>query len=127
MNETFSSLGQFAVRHAVSIAFICIALCQAGFYAAVTLPFSVFPRTDFPRVVILMDNGVMPADELMSTVTRSVEETTKDIPGATTDRSATGRGAAEVNVFFDWHTRMIQAEQYCSGVWRKYGIPCRRP
>lgn len=66
-------LGRFAVRHAPSIAFICVALCLAGLYAAVTLPSSVFPRTDFPRVVVLVDNGVMPADDLMATVTRPIE------------------------------------------------------
>lgn len=115
MNSAFSSLGQFAVRHAVSIAFICVALCMTGLYAALTLPSSVFPRTDFPRVVILVDNGVMPADDMMATVTRPVEETMKDIPGATTIRSSTGRGAAEVNVFFNWQTDMVQAEQYVLG------------
>ncbi|MGH8477872.1 MAG: efflux RND transporter permease subunit [Methylococcales bacterium] len=115
MNESFSGLGRFAVRHALAIAFICVALCLAGLYAALTLPSSVFPRTDFPRVVVLVDNGVMPADELMATVTRPIEEAMKDIPGATTIRSSTGRGAAEVNVFFDWRTDMIQAEHYVLG------------
>jgi CzcA family heavy metal efflux pump len=108
-------LGRFAVHHAVAIAFICFALCLAGVYAAVTLPSSVFPRTDFPRVVVLVDNGVMPADEMMATVSRPIEEAMKDIPGAQTIRSSTGRGAAEVNIFFDWHTDMIQAEQYVLG------------
>jgi CzcA family heavy metal efflux pump len=115
MIQTPSERGRFAVRHAPVIAFLCIALCLMGLYAAVTLPSSVFPRTDFPRVVVLVDNGVMPADEMMATVTRPIEEAMKDIPGATTIRSATGRGAAEVNIFFDWRTGMIQAEQYVLG------------
>jgi CzcA family heavy metal efflux pump len=110
-----SALGRFATRHALPIVFISIALCLAGIYAALTLPSSVFPQTNFPRVVILIDNGVMPADEMMATITRPVEEGMKDIPGVVTIRSATGRGSAEVNVFFNWKVDMIQSELYVLG------------
>ena len=79
------------------------------------MPSSVFPQTNFPRVVILIDNGVMPADEMMANVTRPVEEAMKDIPGTVNIRSATSRGSAEVNVFFDWSTNMPQAELYVLG------------
>jgi len=108
-------MGQFAIRHSAAIVFICIALCLAGIYAARHLPSSVFPKTNFPRVVILIDNGVMPADEMMATITRPIEEAMKDVPGAVTIRSATGRGSAEVNVFFNWDVDMIQSELYVLG------------
>jgi multidrug efflux pump subunit AcrB len=110
-----SALGRFATRHALPIVFISAALCLAGIYAALTIPSSVFPQTDFPRVVILVDNGVMPADEMMAAITRPIEEGMKDIPGVRTIRSATGRGSAEVNVFFNWKVDMIQSELYVLG------------
>lgn len=110
-----STLGSFATRHALPIVFISLALCLAGVYMALTIPSSVFPQTDFPRVVILVDNGVMPADEMMATITRPIEEGMKDIPGVQTIRSATGRGSAEVNVFFNWKVDMIQSELYVLG------------
>ncbi len=110
-----TALGRFATRHALPILFISVALCLAGVYAALTLPSSVFPQTNFPRVVILVDNGVMPADEMMATITRPIEEGMKDIPGVVTIRSATGRGSAEVNVFFNWKVDMIQSELYALG------------
>ena len=110
--EEGSAIGRFAVRHALAIVFITAALCLAGLYAARHMPSSVFPKTDFPRCVILVDNGVMPADEMMATITRPIEETMKDIPGAVSVRSSTGRGSAEINVFFDWKTPMEQAELY---------------
>src|SRR3954447_11917138 len=100
--KTPSVASHFAVRHRLAIAFICLALCLAGMYAAFKMPSSVFPQTNFPRVVILVDNGVMPADEMMATITRPIEEAMKDIPGSLTIRSAMGRGAAEINVFFSW-------------------------
>jgi CzcA family heavy metal efflux pump len=110
-----SALGRFATRHALPIAFISVALCLAGIYAALTIPSSVFPQTNFPRVVILVDNGVMPADEMMAIITRPIEEGMKDIPGVRMIRSATGRGSAEVNVFFNWKVDMIQSELYVLG------------
>lgn len=104
--------GSFIIQHRKGILFIYLILCLAGVYAARTMPSSVFPQTDFPRVVILIDNGVMPADEMMATITRPVEEAMKDIPGVVNIRSATGRGSAEVNVFFTWRTDMVQSELY---------------
>jgi len=104
--------GRFATRYAMPIVFISIALCAAGIYAAGTLASSVFPQTDFPRVVILVDNGVMPGDEMMATITRPIEEAMHDIRGVTTVKSATGRGSAEINVFFMWNVDMIQSELY---------------
>jgi len=106
------AIGAFAIRHRLAIAFICVALCLAGIYAAFNVPSSVFPQTNFPRVVILADNGVMPADEMMATITRPIEEAMKDIPGSVTVRSTTGRGSAEISVFFNWQVDMIQSELY---------------
>jgi len=106
------AIGAFAIRHRLAILFITVAVCLGGIYASRRMPSSVFPETEFPRVVILIDNGVMPGDEMMATITRPVEEAMKDIPGVVQVRSATGRGAAEVNVFFDWQTDMVQSELY---------------
>ena len=105
-------IGRFATHNATAIIFMTVALCLGGIYAALQMPSSVFPQTNFPRCVILVDNGVMPADEMMATITRPIEEAMKDIPGALSVRSATGRGSAEVNVFFNWQVDMQQSELY---------------
>jgi len=107
-----SALGRFSTHHAIAIAFIVFALCLGGIYSAMKITSSVFPQTNFPRVVILVDNGVMPGDEMMATITRPIEEAMKDIPGAVTIRDATGRGSAEISVFFNWKVDMIQSELY---------------
>ncbi len=104
--------GGFAVRHAKGIFFIVLALSLAGIFAARTMPSSVFPQTNFPRVVIEIDNGVMPSDEMMATVTRPIEEAMKEIQGVTSVRSSTGRGSGTVDVFFNWNTDMTQAELF---------------
>jgi CzcA family heavy metal efflux pump len=100
------------LRYGKAIVFLVVALCLAGAYLGFTMPSSVFPQTDFPRVVILIDNGVMPADEMMATVTRPVEEAMKNIPGTDNIRSTTARGSAAINVFFDWSTDMKESELY---------------
>ena len=85
----------FAVHHRKGILFVALVVCLAGVYSAYRMPASVFPQTDFPRVVILVDNGVMPADEMMATITRPIEEAMKDIPGSVNirfrDRPRLGR------------------------------------
>ncbi|MCH8829542.1 MAG: efflux RND transporter permease subunit, partial [Planctomycetes bacterium] len=108
-DDTEASL---VLRYGKAILFLVVALCLAGAYAGFTMPSSVFPQTDFPRVVILIDNGVMPADEMMATVTRPVEEAMKYIPGTVNIRSATARGSAAIDVFFDWSTDMKESELY---------------
>jgi CzcA family heavy metal efflux pump len=105
-----SFLGRFAVDHTLPILFLILAACIAGGYAATHMPSAIFPQTDFPRVIILVNNGVMPADEMMATVTRGVEESMKDIQGCETIRSSTGRGTAEIDLFFSWSIDIRQAE-----------------
>ena len=57
----------------------------------------------------------MPADEMMATVTRPIEEAMKDIPGALTVRSATKRGSAQINVFFNWQRGHGAVGIVCAG------------
>ncbi len=105
-------VGEFARRQSKSVAFVVLAFCLGGIYSALSMPSSLFPRTDFPRVVIMVDNGVMPADEMMVRVTRPIEEAMKDVPGAVTLRNLTSRGSAEISVFFAWSADMVQSELY---------------
>ncbi len=107
-----SVVGRFAVRHAVSILFLLVVACAGGVYAALYMPSSIFPQVNFPRVVILVANGVMPADQMMASVTRPIEEAMKQVPGCRNVRSATGRGTAEIDIFFPWSVDMVQSEHY---------------
>jgi CzcA family heavy metal efflux pump len=91
---------------------VCIALlCAAGIYAAWQLPSAIFPSTDFPRIVITVDNGVVPAQQTLVSVTRPIEEAMNGIPGITRIRSVTARGSCEVNLFFDWSVDIKQSLQ----------------
>src|SRR6202011_6247353 len=80
------------------------------------MPVSVFPETNFPRVLIAVDNGVMPIDQMTVTVTRPIEEAVNSVPGLLSVRSVTSRGSAEVDLFFVWNYDMILTLQRVDSV-----------
>jgi CzcA family heavy metal efflux pump len=98
-------------RTAKPIFFFLIVLTIAGIYAAFQVPISVFPDTNFPRVVIGVDNGVMPVEQMQVTITRPIEDAVNSVPGLVTVRSTTSRGSAEVSLFFDWSVDMFRTLQ----------------
>src|SRR5947209_5227167 len=104
------SIGRVSTRHWKAIFFIALGLCLGGVYSASSMPSSVFPQTNFPRVTIMVDNGEMPVREMMATITKPIEEAMKDVPGVVNIRSTTGRGSSVVNVFFNWRVDMEQSE-----------------
>lgn len=99
------------LRSIRTIFFFAIALTAAGIYASFQVPIAVFPDTNFPRVVIGIDNGVMPVEQMQVTITKPIEDAVNSVPGLTTVRSTTSRGSAEVSLFFDWSVNMFQTLQ----------------
>ena len=99
-------------QHSRPVIFLILTLALLGIYLAFTIPVSVFPATNFPRVLIAVDNGVMPIDQMMVTVTRPIEEAVNSVPGLITVRSITSRGSAEVDLYFRWDVDMFQTLQY---------------
>ncbi|HEY1986896.1 MAG TPA: efflux RND transporter permease subunit [Terracidiphilus sp.] len=98
-------------RSTRTIFFFAGILTLAGIYLALQVPISVFPETSFPRVVIGVDNGVMPVEQMEVTITRPIENAVNSVPGLQTVRSTTSRGSAEVSLFFDWNEDMIRQLQ----------------
>ncbi len=98
--------------HSRPVIFLILTVGLLGAYLAFTIPVSVFPSTDFPRVLIGVDNGVMPIDQMTVTVTRPIEEAVNSVPGLLTVRSTTSRGSAEIDLFFRWDVDMFQTLQY---------------
>src|ERR1035437_6429787 len=94
-----------------TIFFFAAVLTLAGVYLALQVPISVFPETNFPRVVIGVDNGVMPVEQMQVTITKPIEDAVNSVPGLVTVRSTTSRGSAEVSLFFDWSVDMYRTLQ----------------
>jgi CzcA family heavy metal efflux pump len=94
-----------------TIFFFAAILTAAGIFLAFKVPISVFPATDFPRVVIAIDNGVMPVEQMEVTITQPIENAVNSVPGLESVRSTTSRGTAEVSLFFDWNVDMVTTQQ----------------
>ncbi len=103
-------------RLARPILFLIVSLTLVGGFLAFEIPVSVFPNTDFPRIVIGVDNGVMPIDQMLVVITRPIEEAVNSVPGLLKVQSITSRGSAEVDLFFDWNADMILTLQRVDAV-----------
>src|SRR5580700_8122328 len=99
------------VRWQRTIFFAAFILTAVGIYAFYNTPIAVFPETNFPRVVIGVDNGVMPVEQMQVTITKPIEDAVNSVPGLVTVRSTTSRGSAEVSLFFDWSVDMFRTLQ----------------
>ncbi|HTS60998.1 MAG TPA: efflux RND transporter permease subunit [Candidatus Acidoferrales bacterium] len=98
----------WTARHGKPIVFVILTLVAVGIYLASTVPVAVFPETNFPRIVIGVDNGVFPIDQMLVTVTRPIEEAVNTVPGLDHLWSITSRGTAELDLFFSWKVDMYR-------------------
>src|SRR5438270_7721803 len=94
-------------RLARPVIFGIIVLAVLGAYFATRTPVAVFPETNFPRVVLAVENGVMPIDQMQVIISRPIEQSMNQIPGLQTVRSITSRGSAEIDLFFDLSVSMF--------------------
>ena len=104
-------LARIVFNQSRAILVLVALLCAAGLYAAWQLPIAVFPQTDFPRIVIIVDNGEAPASQTLVSVTRPIEEAMNGIPGIARIKSKTARGSSEISLFFDWNGNILQELQ----------------
>lgn len=103
---TFSDWMQ---HHRRSILFFVSMLALAGVFAAFKLPVTLFPNVDFPRVMVTLDAGDRPAEQMEVQATMPAEEALRRVPGVQDVRSTTSRGSAELSVNFSWGTDMALA------------------
>jgi len=107
-----SASSYWFAHYSKPVIFLILTVALLGAYLAFTIPVSVFPETNFPRILIAVDNGVMPIDQMMVTITRPLEEAVNSVPGLQDVRSITSRGSAEIDLFFNWNVDMFQTLQY---------------
>ena len=99
------------LQHGKAILFTTLILSLGGIYLAFRLPIAIFPNINIPRIVIIAENGVEPAEKMLVTITKPIEEGVGVVPGIRTIKSTTSRGSAEIDLNFDWGIDMVQALQ----------------
>jgi hypothetical protein len=60
MNPPAPGTEHWTARYGKSIIFVILTMVGAGIYLAFNIPIAVFPETNFPRIVVGVDNGVAP-------------------------------------------------------------------
>src|SRR5262245_6480572 len=90
---------------------VTIALVVAGAISAFSLQSDIYPPLQLPRIVVIAHAGMTPADSMVLTVTRPIEQAIMEVPGIRRVRSRTFRGAAEISGQFDPATDMVVALQ----------------
>ncbi|MBI3400694.1 MAG: efflux RND transporter permease subunit [Acidobacteria bacterium] len=98
----------WTARHGKPIIFVILTLVGAGIYLASTIPVAVFPEVSFPRILVGVDNGVAPIDQMQVTVTKPIEEALNTVQGLERVQSITSRGSNEIDLFFSWKVDMFQ-------------------
>ena len=105
------TLPALALRHARVIALVAVALVVAGGLAAVSIPSSIYPPLQFPRIVVVARAGTLPPQSMSLIVTRPIEQVIMAVPGIRRVRSKSLRGAAEISAQFEPSTDMVVALQ----------------
>lgn len=99
----------WAEQHRRSLLLLLVIAAVVGAVVTFSLPSSLFPTVDFPRVVVSLDAGDRPAEQMEAMVTRPMEQAIRKVPGVSGLRSTTSRGSAEISVSFAWGTDMASA------------------
>lgn len=100
---------EWVQSHHRSILFLMTAFGVAGLASSLSLPVSLFPHVEFPRVMVSLDAGDRPAERMAIEVTWPVEQAVRSVPGVRSVRSTTSRGSADVSINFDWGANMVAA------------------
>lgn len=104
-----SLFSSWVQTHRRSILFLVLMMALSGAALSFRLPVALFPKVDFPRVVVSLDAGDRAAEMMELQVTRPVEQAVRAVPGVVQVRSTSSRGSAEVSVNFNWGTDMVSA------------------
>lgn len=93
--------------HKRSLLFLFFLLGLAGSILSFKMPVSLFPKVDFPRVVVNIDTSDRSAELMDIQITRPVVEAIRNIPGVVSVRATSSRGSAEISVNFEWGADMV--------------------
>lgn len=96
-------------RHARALFLAALLITLGGVVATLRLPVGLFPRIDYPRVVVSIEAGERDPAQMAAEITRPIEIALRGVPGVVRVRSTTSRGSAEVALNFPWSSDMVAA------------------
>ncbi len=104
----FLHLGE---RHPRAVILLTVLLAVGGAIVLPSLPSSIYPPLQFPRILVIGHSGILPARSMLLAVTRPLEQAAMEVPGILRVRSRTFRGSTEISAQFAPDTDMAIALQ----------------
>ena len=102
---------RLAKQQSRAVLLLTVLLATAGGFASFSLPSSIYPPLEFPRIVVIAHSGSTPARSMTLTVARPLEQAIMEVPGIRRVRSKTFRGATEISAQFEPGTDTVVALQ----------------
>lgn len=96
-------------HHIRAVLLLVGGLCLLGVYLVSKLPVAIFPDLTVPRIIIAAEGGDAPAQNILVSVTKPLEEGFSSIPGLKLVQSQTTRGSAGFTLTFEDGTDMAVA------------------
>ncbi|RLL49425.1 efflux RND transporter permease subunit [Mariprofundus sp. EBB-1] len=96
-------------QHRRSLLTLLLLFAVMGAVRTFHMPVGLFPQVTFPRIVVALNAGDQPAEQMEIQMTRLAEMAIRSVPGVVNLRSITSRGSADISVNFNWGTDMISA------------------
>ncbi|MBS1686849.1 MAG: efflux RND transporter permease subunit [Bacteroidetes bacterium] len=104
-------MNKFFVKFRNPVAVMAAIILLGGLLALSRIQTSLFPEVTFPKIKIIIDNGLQPVNKMMITVTKPVEIAIKKVPHITSVRSTTSRGTCEISAYLDWNADIDLAQE----------------
>jgi CzcA family heavy metal efflux pump len=95
----------------IPVLVIMLLIIAGGIFVYQQIQTSLFPEITFPKIKVIADCGLQPADKMMVTVTKPLENAIKQVPNLKTVRSITSRGSCEISAFFEWNSDINLCQQ----------------
>ena len=96
-------------RYRTTVWLLVALLVALGVSSALSLPSSIYPEVEFPRIVVVARQGDDPPDVFVTTITRPLETSLSSAQGLKRIESKTIRGATEISLDFVPGTDMWQS------------------
>ncbi|UAY51253.1 efflux RND transporter permease subunit [Ferruginibacter albus] len=101
----------FFLSHKNPLSVLLAIIIAGGILVYGKMQTTLFPEITFPKIKIIADGGLQPADKMMVNVTRPLENAIRQIPNLKTIRSTTSRGSCEIAAFIDWDADVDLSQQ----------------
>ncbi|MHB1696788.1 MAG: efflux RND transporter permease subunit [bacterium] len=91
----------FLLKNRFSVILLSLMIIGIGWIYIGSMPESIFPDVNFPRVSILVHSGRLPVKFMLVKVTEPLEAAAEGEPGVRLVRSQTGNGISKITVYFE--------------------------